>query len=295
MKHRPLKAIFSKTILILFLFQKPCYAQNYEAKSIAYNTLIGGITGGIGAIINKKPDQKWSKAFGKGFIIGMGGGTLMYAGKKTNYLIGKEQYLEYAWVSRIIFSAGNSIVENAAANVDFWTRWHFDVGFIRLEFKKGPFNVTPKIMPSTLLGIIFLTSNGRFNFKETIRSGTVTFHTSVINYAPFLNASTPANGVIFATNLNDSIFYETYGHEMVHTFQFQEFSGVNYFFKPYANKLKLKSPNFKKVSKWVYLDLNYELMLANYFLINRGYKKYYCSNFLENEAEYLSTGRRACK
>ena len=287
--------ILLSLIIIFSLFKQPLQAQNYEAKSVIYNTLLGGLSGGIGAVINKKPDQKWFKAFRKGFLTAACGGAIVYSGKKINYLVGEKKELGYAWLSRIVFSAGNSIVENASANIDVWKRWHFDVGFIRLEFKTGPFNFTPRIMPSALGGIIFLASNSKFNVSETIRSGTFTFYTSVINYAPQLVASTPTNGIVHVTSLRGPIFYETYAHEMIHTFQFQEFSGVNYFFKPVSDKWKIKSNSFRKLSKWVYLDINYELMGANYFLIQGGYKKNYCNNFLENEAEFLSTGRPACK
>ena len=289
---------FSKIIfcilITLSIFKQSLRAQNYEPRSVIYNTLVGGLSGGIGAVINKHHDQKWFKAFGKGFLIGSGGGSIVYGGKKINYLVGERQNLGYAWLSRIVFSAGNSIVENASSNINVWTRWHFDIGFVRLEFKTGPFSFLPRIMPSSLGGIIFLAANGKLNFKETIQSGTLTFYTPVIKYAPQFVASTPGNGIIHVTSLTGPVFYQTYGHEMIHTFQFQEFSGVNYFFNPISNKWKSKSPTFKKVSKWIYLDLNYELMLANYFLVQGGFKKCYCTNFLENEAEFLSTRRPAC-
>ena len=141
-------------VIIVFIFKLPLPAQNYEAQSIIYNTLVGSLSGGIGAIINKKQDQKWFKAFEKGFLTGAGGGMVVYSGKKINYLVGEKQNLGYAWLSRAVFSAGNSIVENASANIDVWSRWHFDIGFIRLEFKTEPFNFMPRVMPSALGGTI---------------------------------------------------------------------------------------------------------------------------------------------
>jgi hypothetical protein len=280
-------------VIVLLTVKQPLQAQNYEIKSAAYNVLLGGLSGGIGATINKKHDEKWYKAFEKGFLIGTGGGAIMYGGKKINYLVGKKNELGYAWLSRSVFSAGNSIVENASANIDFWTRWHFDIGFVRFEFKTGPFNLTPRLLPSALGGIIFVAANnGKLNVSETIRSGTLTFTSSSIKYAPQFVASTTGNSIVHVTSLTGPAFYQIYGHEMVHTFQFQEFSGVNYFFMPISNKLKNKSDCYKKLSKWIYLDVNYELMLTNYFLIQGSYKDGYNHNFLENEAEFLSTGHQ---
>ncbi|MEO8146146.1 MAG: hypothetical protein ABI723_00850 [Bacteroidia bacterium] len=285
---------FLGALIILSLFIMPVQAQHYEAKSVAFNALIGGFSGGVGAIINKHPNQKWGNAFGKGFLIGSGGGLLMYGGKKLNYQVGDKESAGYAWLSRAVFSAGNSIVENAAANVDFWSQFHYDIGFVRLEFKTGPFNFTPRVMPLTLSGVIFLAANGKLNANESIRSGTLTFKTPQISYAPQFMASTPTNGILHIDTLVGSSFYDVYGHELVHSFQFQQYSGVNYFFKPMSDKWKTKSPGYAKTSKWIYLDLNYPLFIANYYLINGGHKSSYCNNFLENEAEILSVECPAC-
>lgn len=283
-------------ILLFLFFFTPCKSQNIEVKIIAYNTLAGGLSGGIGAVINKKKDQKWHKAFSKGFITGIGGGAIVYSGKKINVLVSKKQNLAYCWLSRAIFSAGNSIVENAAANRNFWSQWHYDIGFVRIEFKAGPFTITPRFMPSTFGGITFMAANGNFDYKSTLRSGTITFRTNNFWFASGLTASTLSNGFLITYDIGpEKTFYDIYAHEMIHAFQFQEFSGCNYFFNPLSNKWKSKSPVFKKISKWVYGDLNYELMSVNYLLIQRGYKdKFYCKNYLENEAEFLTTGRHAC-
>jgi hypothetical protein len=284
-------------LLTVFSFSE-LHTQNIEAKVIAYNAIAGGLSGGIGAIINKKKDQKWHRAFVKGFVVGLGGGAIAYSGKKLNTLIAKNQNLGYAWVSRAVFSAGNSIVENAAANRDFWSQWHYDIGFIRLEIKtNGPFSVVPRFMPSTFGGIVFMAANSRsFDVATSLRSGTLTFRTDRIRYAPKLVASTASNGFLFVDTLTGGAnFYNTYSHEMIHAFQFQEFSGVNTYFNPVSEKWKANSPGFNKLSKWVYFDLNYELMLGNYFIIQRGYRgQSYCRNYLENEAEFLSVGRSAC-
>ncbi|MES2761744.1 MAG: hypothetical protein V4677_06035 [Bacteroidota bacterium] len=274
-------------------------AQYTEAKVFAYNALVGSISGGIGALINKKKDQKWHKVLLKGFVVGFGGGAICYSGKKLNSLIAIKKELGYAYLSRAVFSVGNSIVENAASNRPFWSRWHYDIGFVRLELQtNGPLKFTPKVMPSSLGGIVFMAVRGRLDENVSLRSGTFTFRADRVIYASHLVASTASNGFLFVNALNSGqVFYDTYAHEMVHAFQFQEFSGCNYFFNPLTDKWKEKSPLFKKTSKWIYGDVNFELMLFNYFIINQGNddsKAHYCKNYLENEAEFLSVGRSAC-
>lgn len=289
---------------ILWLLVLSCFlfsglrSQNIEPRIIAYNALAGGLSGGIGALINKKKEQKWHQAFAKGFVVGLGGGLVSYSGKKLNKAIAKNQNLSYAWMARAVFSAGNSIIENAAANRHFWAQWHYDIGFIRLEIKTdGPFSFTPRFMPSTFGGIVFMAANSQsFDVSTSLRSGSLTFRTDRIRYAPTLMASTASNGFLFVDTLRAGPnFYSTYAHEMVHAFQFQEFSGVNTWFNPVAQKWKTNSTRFTQLSKWIYFDFNYELMLGNYFLIQGGYRgQSYCRNYLENEAEFLSAGKSAC-
>ncbi len=283
--------------LLFGLSAQTLKAQNFTISSLVYNTLIGAVSGGLGAMVNKHKDQKVSQAFLKGLAKGGAGGMVMYCGKSLNYLVAERQRLGYAWLSRAVFSAGNSVVENAAANRKFWARWHYDIAFVRLEYDAENSSLTPRFMPSNFGGILFMGFHGRLDPRTTLKSGTVTFRTRRIEYYPTLIGSTASNGFL----LNDTIgggtlFYDVYAHEMVHTFQFQEFSGFNHLFTPIGTKWKERSPLLNKFGKYVYMDLNYEMMLINYFIINRGLQDgHYCGNFLENEAEFLSTGRSACQ
>lgn len=272
-------------------------AQNYEAKSVVYNTLMGGISGGLGALINKQAHEKPGRAFLKGFVTGCGGGLVMYAGKKSNMLIARRENLGYAWLSRAIFSAGNSVVENAAANRPWYGQWHYDLGFIRLELRlNGSPSLLPRLMPSAFGAFLFTSFYGRPDLMASLQSGSLIFRNRKIPYAPYLVGSTTGNNILFVDSLlRAPSFYEVFAHEMVHTCQFQESSGFNSFFDPLRNTWQKKSPRFRQVSRYVYGDLNYELMLINYFFIQGGIERsLYCRNFLENEAEVLTTGRVSC-
>jgi hypothetical protein len=271
-------------------------AQHYEARSAVYNAVLGGISGGIGAIINKRKEQKWNDVFVKGFLIGAGGGAVMYSGKKLNTLITNENNVSYAWFSRSVFCAGTSVVENVASGRKFWSVWHYDIGFIRIEYDCEIHAFQPKVMPAAFTATLFLAVQGRFDLETSLRSGTPTFRTRRISYQPALVGSTVTNAFLVSDTLvKGRTFYDLYAHEMVHSFQFGELSGFNHFFKPFCNKWETASPAFSKVHRWVYGDLNHELMLFNYFIIQGGSKRNYCNNFLENEAETLTIGRPACE
>jgi hypothetical protein len=271
-------------------------AQDYRGPALLYNGLIGAVSGGVGSIINKHKGQKLYKAFAKGFLVGAGGGVIMYSGKRLNSLISSRGELGYGYLSRFVFDAGNSIVENAAANRNFWELWHYDVGFIRIELETNRMNVKPRLMASTFAATVFLATQGRFDARTSLASGTPTFRTKSISYAPKLNGSTLTNAFLLNDTLRiNQFFYDIYAHEMTHTFQFRELAGVNYFFNPWKAKWNTRSKLYARLSPWIYGDLNYELFGINYFLINGGSEgRHYCRNFLENEAEYLSTERKAC-
>lgn len=294
--------ILKINILFLFLIGSASgsilRAQDYEAKSVLYNTLIGGFSGAIGSIINKPKNVKVSRAFLKGFLTGCGGGALMYSGKKLNMAIAQQQSIGYAWLSRAVFSAGNSIVENASAYRPWHSQFHYDIGFIRFELRTdgtGPV-CRPMLMPFAFGSFVFTAFNGRFDARSSLRSGALVFTNLRIGYASYLVGSTTGNNILFTDTLSKSRrYYEIFAHEMVHTCQFQELSGANYYFKPWTVKRSQKSATFKTLDKWVYGDVNYGLMLVNYFVVQGGIiKNRYCRNFLENEAEVLTTGRISC-
>jgi hypothetical protein len=271
------------------------YAQHYEAKSIIYNTVLGGVSACVGGIINKKKEEKWYKIFVKKFAYGAAGGMLMYSGKKLNTLITNNNNLAFGWLSRGVFSAGVSIIENVSAGDKAWTAWHYDIGFIRFEYNFAEKKFQPKLMPSAFGATLFIAINSKLDLKTSLSSGTLTLRTSQISYQPGLTGSTVTNAILFNDTLTTGrVYYDIYAHEMVHSFQFSEFSGVNHFFKPFTNKWETNSTLYRKVHRWTYGDLNHEMMLLNYFIIQGGSRGNYCRNFLENEAEFLTVGRGAC-
>ncbi len=291
------KISIKRSVVYILIFSStlstPAQAQNYDIQSAIFNTVIGGIAGGIGAIINKKENEKCKKVFVKNFLIGAFGGAVMYGGKKTTSLIGVKHELGYAWLSRAIYNVGNSIVENAAANRKFGAIWHYDIGFIRLEYETQGKIFHTKVMPTSFSGMIYLAGTGKFDLKKSLQTGTPIFYTPIINHDTLIAAITSTNGLVFRSAFYNPYLYENIGHEIIHTYQFQDFSGFNTCLIPVSEKWKIRSPAYKKLSNWIYLDFNYEVMMFNYYILyggNSGNKYYH--NFLENEAQTLSSNKR---
>lgn len=139
-----IKYIFIVLFVFGFILNNKVIAQpknDFEAG--ISNVAFGGLVGGLGAIINKKSNEKTGKVFLKGFTQGALGGYLVFESKRLVGKFGKTGDYGYIWPSKLVNSAGVSIIENAAANRDFYDRWHLNIGFNRLEFyTKDKFKVS---------------------------------------------------------------------------------------------------------------------------------------------------------
>lgn len=68
-------------IVLCFTLCLNSYSQQSEFEIGLYNVGLGGLGGAIGAVINKKPNEKTGKVFLKGFLQGGIGGYLVYESK----------------------------------------------------------------------------------------------------------------------------------------------------------------------------------------------------------------------
>lgn len=108
--------------VIIFLVSKNSISQENKTEMAFYNIGLGSFVGGIGAIINKKPNEKTGKVFLKGLWQGGLGGYFVYESKNFLLKIPKHNKLEYSWGAKFINSIGTSIIENASLNKDFWDK-----------------------------------------------------------------------------------------------------------------------------------------------------------------------------
>lgn len=124
-----------KIVLLIFLISSStCFAQQQERTVLIYNVGFGGVTSGIGALINKPKGSNWKKTFVKTFWQGSIGGLLNYSSKKTLYLNNQYQNNNFSWPSKILHSAATSIMENAALNEPFLQTGILIMGLFVLTF-----------------------------------------------------------------------------------------------------------------------------------------------------------------
>ncbi|MCH7525326.1 MAG: hypothetical protein IIC74_10080 [Bacteroidetes bacterium] len=167
------------TVLIftLFLITTKTQAQHKnDFEAGLFNIGFGGLIGGFGAIINKKPNQKTGKVFLKGLYQGALGGYLLFESKRLVGKFSKSGNYGYVWPSKLVNAAGISIIENAAANRNLWEQWHINLGFNRFEFyTQDKFKVSYRIMPFALYKTIDGFTQGKLDVSESVKIGSFVF------------------------------------------------------------------------------------------------------------------------
>lgn len=289
MKNNKYFLIFT---IILFFITPKIKAQNNDTQAAIYNMSLGAFFGGVGAIINKKPNEKIGNVFLKGFWQGSLGGYVTYQSKKMVTDFSKSGDFKHAWGSKILNSVGNSITHNAAANIDFWEKLHINFAFNRLEFDvKNNFNLNYKIMPMALLATINTATQGSLDFKNTIKTGQLIFKTDEIDYRYnyYSKGQTNLNSILILNNIQSKrLKAQILASEIIHVYQYNDFSNMNALFnKP--NELFINN-NHKWVKfyrKWIYSDFNGYFYNNLYYLETTNRINYY-DNYFESEARYYS-------
>lgn len=250
-----------------------------------FNMGFGGVIGGIGAVINKKSNQKTGKIFLKGFAQGALGGYLLFESKRLVGKYGKTGNYSYVWPSKIINSAGVSIIENASANRNFWEQWHINVGFNRVEFyTKDKFKMSYRLMPFALVSTIHGFTKGKLNLRESLKIGSFIFEHNYIQENKYLGV-TSSNRIIIVNE--KSLFgrgrSRLISHELIHVYQYESFSGANPYFNKVIKKLNSNSTWSTLYHRIFYTDFNHIIVNGLHeFNSNLG------SNFFENEARYYT-------
>ena len=265
--------------------------QNYKNQRLKYaiiNVGLNALVGGTGAMINKKTDEKILKVFYKGFKHGAIGGAFTYIGKDLTYQMAARRNLNYAWFAKISNSIGTSITQNAANNLPFWEQWHFNLGFLRMDYNVRNKQFLARVQTSTLVGFAMLSSQGKLNVKRSLAIGTFLFEKD----GPISIFNSLASGFGVTTSIaidkNTPNFYDLMAHEMMHIIQWESFIHVNPFFTKKDRALKSNSTLYNSLSKYIYFDWNGPTLYGLYMLqIN---KDWICRH-LEREAENFSERR----
>lgn len=246
-----------------------------DTQAALYDVGFGIVASSVGALINKTKKEKVGKVLLKSLWQGALGGYTIFESKRMLRLNSRQNTYAYYWPSKLINSAGNSILENAAANRNFWETYHINFAFNRFEFdftKEKKFRY--KIMPLALYATIenFLVSD-KLVVDKSLKIGTLVFE-SKGNFGAYART----NQIVYNP---DYAKFLVYNHEIVHTYQYEQFSSFNPLFNKYKEKLKKKYSFLNTYTKYFYSDFNQVLFDSLYSLNNN-----HQTNFFEDEARH---------
>ena len=258
------------------------YKNDFEAG--VSNMAFGGIVGGLGALINKKPNERAGKVFLKGFSQGALGGYLVFESKR---LIGKFSNTgdyTYVWPAKLVNSAGTSIMENAASNRNFWEKWHLNIGFNRLELHtKDKLKLSYRIMPFAFGSTIYGFTKGKMDFNESLKIGTFVFNAEEIGNDVSETQGRTISNIILIQNNYTFKKELILGHELIHTYQYESFVGFNAFLNKPIENLNDKIKFIRIYHDIFYTDYNFLSYNLIYTIL--GNKN---DNFFEKEANFFT-------
>ena len=279
----------TKTFILFSLIFVLCSGQlfsqekNYVGAAL-FNIGFGGVVAGVGAVINKTPNQKTGKQFLKGFSQGALGGYLLFESKRMIGRFAKTGNYACVWPSKLVNSAGASIIENAAANNGFLEQWHFNFGFTRFEMRtKDSLNFQCKIMPFALGGVIYGFANGKLAINETLKTGSIMFTSSNLYEKSGVLGIAAANTIVYQKNNGIANNELVIGHELIHAIQYEQSFGINTYLDKPLKKIENNKKWFKKYQTIFYSEFNFLIDTAIYGL-NSDYNK----NLYEKEAFFYT-------
>jgi hypothetical protein len=138
-----------------------------DAKLLAVNVALGGLTAGVWRVMTRKP------LIG-GVVRGAAAGAVVYAGKK---IIAEESPLAW-WGGRQIAAMASSEVANAAESLPILQRVVLPLGPIRIHVDRlAPRKVMPRLDALQSIAIVAFAIHPatRFSAKESFATGAVVF------------------------------------------------------------------------------------------------------------------------
>jgi hypothetical protein len=278
-----------KVLIVLFvLYPGIIFSQTQERKVAAYNIGFGAFSAGVGSVLNKKSKENWHQAFVRGLWQGSIGGLLNYTAKKSTYLISKYNNVSYAVPSRLLSAAGNSIIQNAAANEPFLKNWSFEYCFLRLDFSANAVHkFKVRLLPVSIIATAIILPQGKLDISSTLLTGTMVCQSD----EPINTIRGKHNGVNYGRAFiydSDTLKYHIIAHEIVHEYQYREYLVFNTYFK--QGVTKLDAPFLKKLfTNYIYPDVPYFGLFYMLEGMQPGAHKY--KNYFEFEAERFASNK----
>lgn len=136
-------------------------------------------------------------------------------------------------------------------------------------------------MPFALSTTAYAFTQGKLSLNETVKTGSFIFITNKIktkSYDFSIFGATYSNTIIISEEKSITR-QEVLAHELIHVYQYENFSGVNLFFKKSIDKIRLNKKWIKAYQKIFHTDFNY-LYFQGVYELYSGYE----TNFFENEA-----------
>lgn len=279
---------------IIAIFLYPCHilGQKTDLEFGLLNMGIGGLIGGVGAVINSKPNDKFVNVLIKGIGKGAIGGYFVFESKRLIRNFDKNGDLIYVWPSKIVNAAGTSIIENASANKAIHESFAIPIGFTRLElFPKENFKLSVRIKPIALIGTIITSTKGDFNWEKSLKTGNFIFITDHIENEKLIDGFT-AGRASFGSSILILDSWEgesALPHEILHIYQIESFVGINQYLDKPLNKIP--KSYYQTYSQIFYIDFHILPALGLYNLASQGGKGY-SGNIFEKEANYFSRYER---
>ncbi len=329
------KNLYWKIIIFSFLIcqclPQAAYSQGdkvrQEAGLFIYNCGFGAVTAGVGAVINKRKQERVMPTFWKGFKYGALGGLINYGSKRIDFLITKyndypyicpntnthnDAALLWAWPTKMVHAVGSSIIENAAANKpNVFKDYNMPIGFINLSVSiKDKIVVRPQLMPYsfycfmsvltnniTLNNTPCLNEKNTFKLKESLLLGSPYFVVdsktinSKVDYAKYYKYSgVNAYRTILVDSKYDNSTYSGHikAHELIHSLQDDEYLVFNqYFSKIYNKTINRNSKAIKIMEKYIRSDVPF---FGGFYALMYNKVDYY-KNYYEMEAEHFASNR----
>lgn len=268
-------------LLICFLSQS-IHGQKRAGDYAIINIGLYGVVSGVGAVINKKDDEKSGKTFLKGFLYGCAAGSLTFSGKMIMGNVSKESSLNYAWPAKVTYWAGNSMMENVAMNRPIFEQFNINMGIIRVEFNTSNSHFKAKLLPLTTIATGYIATQSKFEINKSLATGELIFSSNEFNNLE-MNYKGFALGNVVVLNSSFVDSYSTISHEIIHVYQNNDFNFINAWIHPSLNHYNF----FKKTSPFIYYEFNTIVNQALYWTQYKSGNDYY-QNIFENEAATLS-------
>lgn len=301
-KHRPkILKIMKKTIILLLILPILNFtlkAQTNDTQEVLYNIGFGAILGGVGAVINKKKDEKLSDILLKGMGQGALGGHLIFESKRLIREFNRTDNFAYVWPSRLLNSAGNSILENAASNQNFYERWHLHIGFNRLELNTtGRWKLNYRFMPIHFGTFLRASTQGSLDLATSLKTGEFVFlserplkSNNSFEENLVFDGRAIGNSIVLLKNAEDKNSILT--HELIHVYQNDSFIVLNPYINVTLERILQEKEWYKGFGKYIYLDFNY-FYLNGIYRIDSRIKQSYKIFFLNKKRIIIQTKKKA--